>query len=238
MFRFTLAALCLFAVPSQAAAPAVDVALVLVTDVSRSIDDTEFKLEKQGYAAALVDPKVLAAIQGGPAGKIAVAYVEFSGAEQVSTVLDWATISDAASADAWATRLVAASRSSYGRTAIGAGIDRAVALLADGGFGGARQVIDVVGGGPSNAGRPVVEARDAAVEGGITVNGLAIINDHPVSYTFAHVQPPGGLTTWYRENVVGGPGGFVVKVHDFSAFGAAMERKLVSEIAGLPIRRG
>ncbi len=238
MLRPLLAALCLFAPSSQAAAPAVDVALVLVTDVSRSIDDAEFKLEKQGYAAAFADPKVLAAIQGGPTGQIAVAYVEFSGAEQVSTVLDWVTISDAASADAWATRLVAAPRSSYGRTAIGAGMDRASALLADGGFGEARQVIDVAGDGTSNAGRPVTDARDAAVEGGITVNGLAIINDHPVSYTFAHVQPPGGLATWYRENVVGGPGGFVVEVHDFSAFGAAMGRKLINEIAGLPVRRG
>ncbi len=234
-----LAAFCLLAASrSQAAAPTVDLALVLVTDVSRSIDDSEFKLEKQGYAAAFSDAKVQAAIQGGPAGQIAVAYVEFSGAEQVSTVLDWSTISDAASAEGWAARLVAAPRSSYGRTAIGSGLDRAAALLAAGGFGDARQVIDVAGDGTSNAGRPVTEARDAAVEEGITVNGLAIINEHPVSYTFAHVQPPGGLAGWYRENVAGGPGCFVVEVHDFAAFGAAVSRKLASEIAGLPARRG
>ena len=112
LFFTVLAAACLLAAPSfiaasRAAAP-VDVALVLVTDVSRSIDDGEFKLEKQGYAAAFADPKVIAAIQGGLAGQIAVAYVEFSGAEQVSTVLGWATISDAASAEAWAARLAAA----------------------------------------------------------------------------------------------------------------------------------
>ena len=239
MLRPILAACCLFAtLPSRAASPAIDVALVLVTDVSRSIDDSEFQLEKQGYAAAFCDPKVQAAIQGGPAGQIAVAYVEFSGAEQVSTVLDWATISDAASAEEWAARLMAAPRSSYGRTAIGAGVDRGAALLAAGGFGDARQVIDVAGDGTSNAGRPVAEARDAAMETGITVNGLAIINEHPVSYTFAHVQPPGGLARWYRENVAGGPGSFVVEVHDFAAFGAAMSRKLISEIATVPTGRG
>ncbi len=237
MHRAILAALCLFAAPpSWAASPVADVALVLVTDVSRSIDDSEFKLEKQGYAAAFVDPKVLAAIQGGPEGQIALAYVEFSGAEQVSTVLDWAIISDAASAEAWVARLLAAPRSSYGRTAIGSGLDRAAAMLTEAGFADARAVIDVAGDGTSNAGRPVTEARDAAVELGITVNGLAIINDHPVSYTFAHVQPPGGLANWYRENVAGGPGNFVVEVHDFSAFGTAMSRKLISEIAGLPPR--
>ncbi len=62
------------------------------------------------------------------------------------------------------------------------------------------------------------DARDDAVKAGITINGLAIINDHPVSWTFAHVQPPGGLANYYRENVTGGPGSFVLEVHDFSSF--------------------
>ena len=69
---------------------------------------------------------------------------------------------------------------------------------------------------------------------GVTVNGLAIINEHPVSYTYAHVQPPGGLTEWYRQNVIGGAGSFVVEVREFPAFGEAMTRKLINEIAALP----
>ncbi len=217
--------------------PKADVALVLLTDVSRSIDDREFTLEKQGYAAAFNDPKVIAAIQGGPVGRIAVAYIEFSGSEQVQTVLQWTMISDAASAADFATKLVTAPRTSYGRTAIGSGVDAAARMLQELDYGDVRKVIDVAGDGTSNAGHTITEARDDALADGITINGLAIINDHPVSYTFAHVQPPGGLGNWYRENVTGGPGSFVVEVHDFTAFGQAMARKLLDEIAALPLPR-
>jgi hypothetical protein len=219
--------------PARAASPPVDVALVLVTDVSRSIDDSEFLLEKKGYATAFTDPKVIAAIQGGPNGRISVAYVEFSSSEQVKTLVDWTVVSDAASAAALADKLNALPRSSYGRTAISSGIDEAVRLIQEGGFGDARKVIDVAGDGTNNAGRPIEEARDAAVAADITINGLAIINDHPVSYTYAHVAPPGGLPNWYRENVAGGTGNFVVEVHDFTTFGEAMSRKLLNEIASI-----
>jgi hypothetical protein len=212
----------------------VDVALVLVTDVSRSIDDSEFKLEKDGYASAFTSQKVLEAIQGGPAGKIAVSYIEFASSFEVRTVLDWTVIRDRASAQAFVDRLAAAPRSFWGRTAISAGVDQAVQLLAETGMNATRHVIDVCGDGTNNAGREVAEARDDAVKAGITINGLAIINDHPVSWTFAHVQPPGGLANYYRANVTGGPGSFVLEVHDFSSFGEAMTRKLVDEIATGP----
>jgi hypothetical protein len=223
---------CCLAGGSALAADQVDVALVLVTDVSRSIDDSEFKLEKDGYAAAFTSKEVLNAIRGGVAGAISVAYVEFASSFEVRTVLDWTTIRDEASARAFADRLVAAPRSFWGRTAISAGIDRGIAMLTEGGVASPRRVIDVCGDGTNNAGREVTEARDDAIRAGIAINGLAIINDHPVSWTFAHVQPPGGLAKYYRENVIGGPGAFVLEVHDFHAFGEAMTRKLVSEIAG------
>ena len=209
----------------------VDVALVLVTDVSRSIDDTEFKLEKDGYASAFTSQKVLDAIKGGPTGKIAVAYLEFASSLEVRTILDWTVIADKASARAFVDRLAAQPRSFWGRTAISAGIDQAVQLLAESGVNATRRVIDVCGDGTNNAGREVADARDDAVQAGITINGLAIINDHPVSWTFAHVQPPGGLARYYRETVTGGPGSFVLEVHDFATFGEAMTRKLVQEIA-------
>jgi hypothetical protein len=218
---------------SAHAAQSVDVALVLVTDVSRSIDDSEFQLEKQGYAAALTDPKVIAAIKGGVVGTIAVSYVEFASSYEVRTVLDWSVVHDEASAQDFATRLAAAPRSFWGRTAISAGVDRAVQLIAESGYETPRRVIDVCGDGTNNAGREITDARDDAVKAGIIINGLAIINDHPVSWTFAHVQPPGGLAKYYRENVTGGPGSFVQEIHDFHAFGEAMTRKLVTEIATL-----
>jgi hypothetical protein len=219
---------------SRAATPVVvDLELVLVDDVSRSIDDAEFKLQKAGYEAAFRDGQVIAAIKGGPNGAIAVSYVEFAGDNEVQTVLDWAVIRDEVSAKAFASALRAAPRSAWGRTSISAGIDRAVQNLAESGFQATRRVIDVCGDGTNNAGRNVTAARDEAVAANITINGLAIIIDHPRSWTYAHVQPPGGLPKWYRENVAGGPGAFVLEVHDFQTFGRAMTRKLVSEIAAL-----
>jgi Protein of unknown function (DUF1194) len=224
-----LASLCLISIAH--AAESVDVALVLVTDVSRSIDDSEFELEKQGYSAALTSPQVLAAIKGGVVGSIAVAYVEFASSYEVRTVIDWNVIHDSVSAQGFATRLSAAPRSYWGRTAISAGLDRAVQLIAESGYDTPRRVIDVCGDGTNNAGREITEARDDALKAGIVVNGLAIINDHPVAWTFAHVQPPGGLAKYYRDNVTGGPASFVQEIHDFHTFGEAMTRKLVSEIA-------
>ena len=109
-------------------------------------------------------------------------------------------------------------------------------MLAESPVNASRRTIDVCGDGTNNAGREVSAARDEAVTAGITINGLAIINEHPVSWTFAHVQPPGGLPNYYRENVTGGPGSFVMEVHDFKAFGDAMTRKLVAEIASGPAR--
>ena len=230
---------CFAAAPTlAAAAEPVDVMLVLVTDVSRSVDDTEFTLEKQGYSRALADPHVLAAIKGGAIGQIAVAYVEFAGSYEVRTVVDWHVVRDSETAAAFTREIEAAQRSYWGRTSISAGIDHAMQMLEEGGFEAQRRVIDVAGDGTNNSGRDVVEARDDAVKAGVTINGLAIINEHPVSYTFAHVQPPGGLANWYADNVTGGNGSFVVEVHSFQAFGEAMTRKLLNEIAdtGSPTR--
>ena len=217
------------------AAEPVDLALVLVSDVSRSIDDSEFQLQKEGYAAAFADPRVQAAIRGGMVGRIAVAYVEFAGPFEVRTVLDWHVIRDPATARTFTDEMAAAPRSFWGRTSISAGVDHAMHLLEEAPLEAQRRVIDVAGDGTNNAGRDMDTARDDAVRAGVTINGLAIINDHPVSYTFAHVQPPGGLTEWYRQHVTGGPGAFVLEVRDFHTFGEAMTRKLINEIASNPL---
>ena len=218
--------------------PEVDTAIVLLSDVSRSIDDSEFQLEKHGYSSALADPRVIAAIAGGANGRIAIAYMEFAGEGQVRTVVDWSVIDGASSAAAFAEAIGAAPRSYSGRTAIGGALLQAIELLTEATLPGTRTVIDIAGDGTSNAGSSVSAARDQALAAGICVNGLAIINDHPAAYTFAHVQPPGGLAQWYRENVTGGAGSFVIEVHDFQSFGEAMVRKLLSEVAGKPWSHG
>ena len=129
---------------------------------------------------------------------------------------------------------MSAPRSFVGRTAIGAAIDFAVQRLQASPAEAERRVIDVSGDGTSNSGRPVTEARDEAVAAGITINGLAIVNNRSSPGYAFHTQPPGGLPKYYRENVIGGPGAFLITVEDFHSFADAITRKLVAEIAGIP----
>ena len=218
-------------IPSPSRAEEVDVALALVSDVSRSIDDAEFAMQKQGYRDAFTNPRVIAAIQGGVIGAIGVTYIEFAGASETRTIVPWTIIRDAATATQFVNSVAAASRSAWGRTSISAGLDLAMTELARFSPGATRKVIDVAGDGTNNSGRDADEVRDEAVSKGITINGLAIINDHPLAWNFAHIQPPGGLDNWYRENVTGGPGSFVVAIHDFKDFTEALTRKLVNEIS-------
>lgn len=224
--------------PVAHAAESVDVALVLVDDVSRSINDDKFNLQKKGYYAVFTDPKVLAAIRGGQNGQIAVAYVEFAAAFQVSTVLQWAVIKDGASARAFADAMVAAPRSFRGYTAIGAGVDEAMRVMATLTPQASRRVIDVCGDGVNNSGRPVTAARDDAMRQDVVINGLALANESEVYWLQAHTHPPGGLGNYYRQNVAGGEGSFVIEIHSYDGFAEAITRKLVDEIAGIGGRAG
>jgi hypothetical protein len=210
-----------------------DMLLVLAADVSRSIDEGEFDLQRKGYAAALTDPRVLAAIRGGSNGTIAVCFVEWSGAGEQLIVADWIMIHDEEDAGVIAAAILAAPRSFMGRTSISGAIDFAMERFAAAKPHSNRRIIDVSGDGTNNSGRPVTEARDQAVAEGVTINGLAIVNDRPnPGYAF-HTQPPGGLPEWYRQNVIGGPGAFLRVIDDFRSFADAMTNKLVSEIVAL-----
>ena len=210
-----------------------DLLLVLAADVSRSIDEGEFELQRKGYAAALSDPRVLAAIRGGSNGTIAVCFVEWSGAGEQMVVADWTVIRDDEDAGGLTATILAAPRSFIGRTSISGAIDFAMERFAAATARSSRRIIDISGDGTNNSGRPVTEARDQALAEGVTINGLAIINDKPnPGYAF-HTQPPGGLPEWYRQNVIGGPGAFLRVVEDFRSFADAMTNKLVSEIAAL-----
>jgi hypothetical protein len=209
-----------------------DLLLVLAADVSRSIDESEFALQRKGYSAALTDPRVLAAIRGGSTGTIAICFVEWSGAGEQNIVVDWTVIRDEEDADGLAAAILAAPRSFIGRTSISGAIDFAMERFAAARPRANRHIIDISGDGTNNSGRPVTDARDQAVGQGVTINGLAIVNDKPnPGYAF-HTQPPGGLPEWYRQNVIGGAGAFLLVVEDFHSFADAMTNKLVSEIAG------
>ncbi len=229
-----VAALCSLAAPRPRAADAVDVLLVLAADVSRSIDDEEFALQRRGYAAAITNPQVLGAIAAGEHRAIGLAFVEWSGETEQTLVADWTVIRGPAHAGAFAAALLAAPRSDFGHTAIGSALDYSVGLLAKSGFDAPRHLIDVSGDGTSDQGTPVNQARDAAVAGGTVINGLAIFNKRAAAGggpLAAHTNPPGGIAKYYRQNVIGGAGAFVEQIDDFSGFGEAMVRKLLSEIA-------
>lgn len=212
----------------------VDAAVVLTADVSRSINDNEFSLERQGYVQAIRSAKLRDAISTGPKGAIALAYVEWAGEGEQKVVVDWTVIRNANDASAFAAALTAAPRSFVGRTAIGSAIDFAFRQFASTAITTDRKIIDVSGDGTSNQGRPVTAARDGAVEAGAVINGLTIFNRRAAEmggYLALHTNPPGGLAAYYRDNVIGGAGAFVVPIDDFAAFGDAMLRKLVNEIA-------
>jgi hypothetical protein len=219
--------------PAARAAEQVDLLLVFAADVSRSIDQAKFQLQREGYAAALADKRVIEAITAGRTKRIAVAFVEWSGATSQKLLIDWTVVDGADAARKVGDQLVELPRSFAERTSISAGIDFAMTVLANAPYQAPRRTIDVSGDGTNNSGRDVTLARDEAVAQGVTVNGLVILSDRPMAWNPEHTNPPGGLADYYRKNVVGGPGAFVVIAEDFNSFGQAIVKKLIAEIAVL-----
>src|SRR5690606_20645244 len=219
---------------------AVDLALVLLNDVSSSMDESEYALVKDGYRAAFADPEVIAALVGNGGG-VAVTYVEFSGKDDINTVLDWQVLTDAASAAAFGEAIAAAPRSSTGSTALAAALAEASRMLQEGGFDGARRVIDVASDIPHDGGRAAA-VRDAAVAAGLTINALPIVDKRPIgtidgrlSYAEARWGTVNDLE-FYLQDVVGGPGSFAVEARSYEVFGEALKRKLLLEFIAAPPR--
>jgi hypothetical protein len=220
--------------PTARAAEPVDLLLVLAADVSRSVTEPKFKLQREGAAAAISDPEVLRAITSGPNRRIAVCFVEWATVGMQIVVVDWAVIGDGASARRFADRLVETPRSFAGSTSISDAIDFAVSQLERAPFKAERRVIDVSGDGNNNSGRSVTDARDEAIAKGITINGLVILTPLSESFRPEHTHPPGGLEKYFQDNVIGGFGAFTVVAEEHHSFGRALTKKLVAEIAGLP----
>jgi hypothetical protein len=232
-FALALLAVAVVSLKPLAAAEPVDLLLVLAADVSRSVDGPKFQLQREGYAAALSDPRVLQIIKSGANGRIAVCLVEWSGLASQKVVIDWTLIDGAKAAQQFGDRLLETPRSFADRTSISGGIDFAVAQFARAPFDAKRRTIDVSGDGTNNSGRDVRQARDEAVNLGVTLNGLVILSEHPMPWNPEHTNPPGGLAKYYRDNVVSS-GGFVMEARNFESFGQAIIGKLIAEIAGQP----
>jgi hypothetical protein len=189
----TLLAPTLLAPRLASAAEAVDLLLVFAADVSRSIDQEKFQLQRDGYAAAITNPRVLDAVRSGPHHRIAVCFVEWSGIGAQKVLIDWTVIQDTKSAQQFAAQLAEAPRSFADRTSISGAIEYSMAQLERAPFEAARRTIDVSGDGTNNAGRDVKLARDEALAKGVAINGLVILSEHPLSWNAEHTNPPGGL---------------------------------------------
>ncbi|MGP0091746.1 MAG: DUF1194 domain-containing protein [Xanthobacteraceae bacterium] len=207
--------------PAQPSAAAnVDLLLVLAVDVSGSVDRTRFDLQRQGYAAAFRDPNVLGAIRSGPLQAIAVAMMQWTGPALQVRAVDWSRLGDEPSAKAFADAIEQAPRALYGGgTSISGAIDGGQALMFESPYEAARRVIDISGDGSNNRGRSVTLARDEAVNAGIGINGLPILALEP------------DLDRYYEDNVIGGPGAFVIAAKDYESFADAIRKKLITEIA-------
>jgi Protein of unknown function (DUF1194) len=198
----------------------VALALVLAVDASGSVDNRRFELQKQGYAAAFRSPKVLNSIRSLITQSIAVTMVQWTGPRLHVVVVDWMLVKDETSVTALASAIEAAPRQLFGGgTSISGAIDYARLLLAQCPCNAARRVIDISGDGSNNSGRPVTQARDEAVHDGVGINGLPILSIEPF------------LDRYYYDNVIGGPGAFMIPAENYDTFADAILKKLITEIA-------
>ena len=197
----------------------VDLALVLALDVSGSVNEREFELQRKGLADALRHPKVLQAIARGPTKQIAVIAVQWAGFNQQVVSVPWRIIRDKASAARISDEILAMPRRFINsETHIGGIIafGSRIAVLAP--YLTSRRVIDISGDGMDNVRFATAEERDAAIRSGVTINGLAILNETPK------------LVAYYRHHVIGGPDSFVMKANDYVDYRAAILKKLLREI--------
>jgi Ca-activated chloride channel homolog len=197
----------------------VDLELVLTVDGSASVSGGVLEFQLRGHAAALKDQRVADALGSGPHGAVAMTLLLYAGPGDAQVLVPWTRLSGAGEAADFADRILAASRPVRdGSTALGGAILAALPLFEGNGFEGTRRVVDLVSNGFSNSGPPVETARDAAAEEGVTVNGLAILDEFD------------WLEAYFAESVIGGPGAFVRTAETRASFAEAILFKMIDEI--------
>ena len=202
----------------SAPAACAGLALVLAVDVSASVTADSYLLQRDGIARAFENPRLVNAISA-LSGGIEALVLEWSDPDRIAITVGWTRLADADSAVAFAAAIRATKRSSEGLTAIGPALLTAATVFDHAPEPAARRIIDISGDGMANFGLPPAVARDRTVAAGISINGLAILTEEP------------WLEAYYRSNVIGGPGAFVLAARDFRSFADAMLRKLVQEVA-------
>ena len=206
----------------------VDTELVLAVDVSYSMDPEEQQLQREGYIAALTSREFMHALKGGMHAKVAVTYFEWAGPFDQKIVVPWRLIDGPESADSVANDIMRAPYRRASRTSISGALQFAKPLFDASGFNGLRRVVDVSGDGANNSGPPVELIRDDVIAAGITINGLPIMLKRPNTFTMDIEN----LDVYFEDCVIGGPGAFIVSIHNRDQFKDAIRTKLVLEIAG------
>lgn len=215
-------------VQARQAQTEVDLALVLAVDISNSMDPEEQELQRNGFVEAMRSPQVHEAIRGGALGRIAVVYMEWAGLGRHHVVVPWTVVESGEDAAAFAARLAEAPIRRGPRTSISGAIEVSIGLLERSGVEPIRRVIDISGDGANNQGRVVTEARDDALDRGITINGLPIMLKRPTGYWDMI-----NLDIYYRDCVIGGPGAFMIPIRERQNFAEAIRTKIIREIADL-----
>jgi hypothetical protein len=215
-------------VAPQAGAADVDAAIVFAVDVSASIDRGTADLQREGHAAALCAPEIIAAIARNRIGCIGIVYFEWSSRGHWTNVLPWTTVCRPSEAQAAAAIIREAGDTGDGSggrggTSVSYAIDMGSLLLGEFPGSATNKIIDISANGPNNDGLPVEQSRLRAIAKGYTINAIAIPSymrgiEHDNSRYFA-------------ENVIGGPGAFVVAPATTHDYAAAIRRKLVDEIS-------
>lgn len=205
----------------------VDLALVIATDVSYSIDENEAHFQRHGAVAAFRNPDVIKAIESGPRGRIAVAYIDFATIGANKVIAGWHVIRDESTAEQFAAKLEAAPRTLGVNTSISSGIELAMHLLETSGIRAEKRMIDISGDGPNNEGHLVDRVRDEAVAKGIVINGLPIMT--PADQFDIYYLPD--IDKYYAGCVIGGQGSFIQVAHGFEDLERALRRKLILEIS-------
>jgi len=199
--------------------------LVLLADASGSIDREELIFQREGYARAIQDPMVLSAIENSIYGTVAVTYVEWAVNQVV--VADWMIVDGPESAAAFAEAILAPPRGTFGGNAIGSALLKGKEMIEENDIFSPRQVIDFSGDSMGNSsGPPISLARDEVLAAGITINALPILRPDDGR------RAGSNLEQLYADNIIGGPGAFMVTAEDRDSFAGAGRRKLILEIAG------
>ncbi len=220
--RHVLTALLAFmvvATPAEAGMKAVDVALVLAPDVSGSVSEASWKLQRDGMAAAIASKKFHDVVRAGPIGRIAVSVVQWSAMAIVA--IDWRIIESQADAEAVAGEISSIRRMGNGNTCMDTALLKAMELFRQIDGNATRQVIDISGDGEHNCKhRDFSRVRQEALAADITINGLPIVTP---------IEPK--IESWYEEHLIGGPGAFIVTAKGFDNFKEAFLKKVTTEIA-------